>query len=185
MVGSIAGRIGSCEQRVADRPKAIAVDRDGTLASVAYCAPSDRNNENWRVYNGMLIFDSVVPRVAQMIRHFSDEGYVIIMFSGRMAGDKKGDWRRYYTMQTWIRKHNLPISHLYMRPGGDMRPDSEVKNEMLDAVLPHFDVILAVDDREVVCEKVWRARGIPLIQVVDPDIPPRLYDLDDTEPEIN
>jgi len=161
-----------------EKPKAVAVDRDGTLASVAYCAPQDRSGESWRIYNGMLVFDSVVPRVAQMIEEFSKEGFTIIMLSGRMAGDRKNDWRRYYTMQSWIDKNHLPIDYLHMRPGGDMRPDSEVKNEMVDALLPHFDIVLAIDDRPQVCDGVWRARGIPLIQVVDPDIPPRLFDND-------
>jgi hypothetical protein len=100
------------------------------------------------------------------------------MFSGRMAGDKKGDWHRYWLMKSWLQKHSLHFDMLLMRPGGDMRPDSEVKNEMLDAILPHFDVILAVDDRPQVCDHVWRARGIPLIQVVDPDIPPSLFRYD-------
>lgn len=132
----------------------------------------------------MLIFDAVVPSVRKILDGLPDD-IVKIMFSGRMAGDKKGDWRRYYTMQAWLDKNSLHFDHLYMRPGGDMRPDSDVKNEMLDAILPHFDVILAVDDRPQVCDGVWRARGIPLIQVVDPDIPPRIFDNDDTvvEPE--
>lgn len=150
---------------------AVIFDRDGTLASVAYCAPTERNNEDWRVYNGMMPFDSPVPIVAGLLRSIRP-GITRIMFSGRMAGDKKGDWHRYWAMQAWLRKHDLPIDKLYMRPGGDQRPDSVIKNEMLDAILPYYDVLYAVDDRPQVCDHVWRARGIPLLQVVDPDIPP-------------
>lgn len=157
-----------------DKQKAVIFDRDGTLASVAYCAPTTRNNEDWRTYNGMMIFDSPVPSVVKLLRGIPDD-VTKIMFSGRMAGDKKGDWSRYWLMKSWLRKHSLDFDMLLMRPGGDMRQDSDVKNEMLDAILPHFNVVLAVDDRPQVCDNVWRARGIPLIQVVDPDIPPSIF----------
>ncbi len=103
-------------------------------------------------------------------------GITRIMFSGRMAGDRRGDWHRYWLMKSWLAKNNLPIDHLLMRPGGDQRTDSIIKNEMLDAILPYYDVVFAVDDRPQVCDGVWRARGIPLLQVVDPDIPPRFLE---------
>lgn len=153
------------------RQPAVIYDRDGTLASVAYCAPTDRDSEQWRVYNGLMIFDAVVPEVRQMVFD-TPPGVARIMFSGRMAGDRPGDWHRYYQMWAWLNKHDIPIDFLFMRPGGDMRKDSDVKNEMLDAILPYFDVKAAVDDRPEVCDNVWRARGIPLTQVKDPGILP-------------
>lgn len=146
-------------------------DRDGTLASVAYCAPTTRDADAWRTYNGMMVFDAPVPRIVDMLNS-TPPGVARIIFSGRMAGDRPGDWHRYYLMEGWLHKHDIRYDYLYMRPGGDLRPDSEVKNEMLDAILPFFDVLDAVDDRPQVCTHVWEARGIPLTQVVDPGILP-------------
>lgn len=115
---------------------AVIFDRDGTMASVAYCAPTTRNNEDWRTYNGMMIFDAPVPGVVEMLKSV-EPGVKRIMFSGRMAGDKRGDWHRYWLMKAWLKKHDLQIDLLMMREGGDTRKDSVIKNEMLDYILPY------------------------------------------------
>lgn len=153
---------------------AIITDRDGTLASVAHIAPSDNDASSWRQYNDAMIFDAVVPSVRAMIewaiRLMPD--ITVIMTSGRAGGDFPGDNHREMEMRQWIRKHDLPIDVLIMRQGGDTRRDSIVKREMYETMIaPHFDVLMAIDDRPQVCE-VWRDLGINLIQVTDPGILP-------------
>lgn len=159
------------------KPQAVIFDRDGTLASVDWCRPLARDQgtprevaRSWRNFHGMLPFDSVVPDVADMLRAVPD-GVHRFMFSGRAAGDHVGDTHRRLQMLDWIRKNDLPVDTLMMRAGGDDRKDDLIKSEFLDLVLPHFDVVLVVDDRPQVCD-MWRRRGMPLVQVVDPGLDP-------------
>lgn len=157
-----------------NKQRALVVDRDGTLASVAYCAPTDQNNVSWMSYNAALPFDAVVPSVLQMVIDWkaANPTGAVVMVSGRAAGDYKGDIRRFHLMWAWINKHYLPIDRLFMRRGGDQRRDSIVKQEILDQHLrPQFDIDYVIDDRQQVVD-MWRANGLTVVQVIDPGIPP-------------
>lgn len=156
------------------RQPAVIFDRDGTLASVAWCAPQSRDNASWMAYNAALPFDAVVPTVAALL-HSVRPGVTRIMVSGRAEGDHPGDRHRRFRMLDWIAKNNLPIDLLIMRAGGDTRQDSVVKREIFDTLIaPNFDVRMVVDDRPQVCD-VWRDLGLPLIQVTDPGIDPPIF----------
>jgi hypothetical protein len=157
------------------RPAAI-FDRDGTLASVAHVAPTDRSDASWAAFNAALPFDAPVPVVAALLRSIRP-GVVRIMTSGRMAGDRPGDWGRRNLMIGWIEKHDLPIDRLYMRLGGDTRLDSIVKHEIYyKYIAPFFDVRIVVDDRPSVCE-MWRSLGLHVLQVTDPGILPPIAEM--------
>lgn len=159
-----------------NRPKAIIFDRDGTLAA-CHNGPTDRSNESWGAYNAALRFDALVPETSALLRAIRP-GVVRIMVSGRAEGDWPGDRRRRFAMNDWIVKYNLPIDHLLMRVGGDKRRDSVVKEEILIRdILPHYNPIVAVDDRESVCE-VWERHGIHVIRVKNPGtLPPIAFQL--------
>lgn len=150
---------------------AVIFDRDGTLASVAYCAPTDRSKGSWENYNAALRFDAPVPHVAALLRSVRP-GVTRIMTSGRAEGDWPGDRRRRFAMQDWLHKHQLPIDVLLMREGGDTRRDSIVKAEMYrEMIEPHYDVRFVVDDRPQVVEQ-WRALGLKVLAVRDPGLAP-------------
>lgn len=156
------------------RAPAVVFDRDGTLASVDWVRPSDRDSASWRRFNAALPFDAVVPYVRDLLLAVPD-GVHRFMFSGRAAGDRPGEDFRYWQMLAWLDKHSLPIDTLLQRRAADMRRDSIIKNEFADAVERRgFAILAAVDDRPQVCEEVWRARGVPLVQVTDPAIEPLL-----------
>lgn len=161
-----------------ERPLAIIFDRDGTLASVHngpmkdFSKNSKEDKAQWAAFNAALPFDAVVPEIAAIL-HAVRPGVVRIMVSGRAEGDWPGDRRRRFMMKDWIAKHNLPIDHLFMRTGGDQRRDSVVKEEiLLRDILPNWNPVIAVDDREEVCE-VWRRYKIHVIKVTNPgELPP-------------
>lgn len=154
------------------KPKAIILDRDGTLAS-CHNAPASRSNQEWQEYNAALPFDRPVPLVVGLLRSIRP-GVVRIMVSGRAEGDWPGDRRRRFAMQDWIAKHQLPIDFLFMREGGDKRVDAIVKEEILNRdILPHFDPVVAVDDRPSVLE-VWKKYGIHTIAVTNPGLLPMI-----------
>lgn len=156
------------------RRPGVIFDRDGTLASVAWCSPKDRHNASeWKRFNALLPFDPVVPEVAALL-HSIRPGVQRIMTSGRMRGDNPDDWKRYAQTRDWLRKNNLPIDQLHMRAGGDHRKDTVVKEEIYRLYIePYFDVRYAVDDRPEVCD-LWESLGIPVLRVVDPGLYPLL-----------
>lgn len=89
------------------------------------------------------------------------------MVSGRAEGDWPGDRRRRFALEDWLCKYQLPIDKLFMRVGGDMRRDSIIKKEILvNDILPYYNPIMAVDDREEVCQ-VWEKYGIMVIRVTN------------------
>lgn len=154
-----------------DKPLATIWDRDGTLAA-CHNGPTTKDKGDWAAYNAALPFDALVPVTSALLRSIRP-GIINIMVSGRMEGDWPGDRRRRFQLQDWIAKYNLPITHLFMREGGDTRRDSIVKEEILiNKILPYFAPVLAVDDRPQVAE-VWERFGIYTIRVNNPGtLPP-------------
>jgi len=153
------------------KPPAVIFDRDGTLASVAYCLPATGTDAAWAEYNAALPFDAPIPSVCGLLRAIRP-GVTRIMVSGRREGDWAGDRRRRWRMQDWIVKHQLPIDWLLMRAGGDYRIDSEVKAQMYrEQIAPLYTVRYVVDDRPQVID-MWRQLGLPVLPVVDPGIEP-------------
>lgn len=152
---------------------AVIFDRDGTLASVKYIAPTDRSPESWQQFNSAMIFDAPVPAVVNLLRSVAQFAWIIVV-SGRMMGDQPYDFRRRYLMEQWLNKHDITYHYLYMRRGGDYRIDSVVKAEIYEKYIePHFVPLFVVDDRPQVVE-MWRSKGLQVVQVEDPDILPRI-----------
>jgi hypothetical protein len=166
------------------KPDAVIFDRDGTLASVAYVRPSqiekgrlytkaerDAIKAEWAQFNAALPFDAPIPAVVEMTKTLADH-VVRIVVSGRMEGDYPGDRHRQLQMEDWIVKHHLTVDFLFMREGGDLRPDSVVKEEMYHKYIePFFNVLYVVDDRPVVIS-MWKRLGLKVIEVTDPGILP-------------
>ena len=161
------------------RQPIVVTDRDGTAASVDWVRPWEDENgktHGWPRFNLGLPFDAPVPYVQSLLDAVPC-GVDTFMFSGRAQGDRKGETFRFWQMLAWIAKHDLKIAKLLMRQAGDQRPDDIIKGEFVDAVSDRYRIVCAIDDRDSVCA-MWRARGIPLIQVVDPGLPPLLFGVD-------
>ena len=149
------------------RPLAIIMDRDGTLANIHNGPIKSANDSSWAAYNASLRFDRPVPLVVALLNSIRP-GVVRIMVSGRAEGDHPGDKRRRWAMEDWVYKYDIQVDELFMREGGDRRLDSVVKEELLlRDILPRFNPVVAVDDREAVCQ-VWRRYNIHVIPVVNP-----------------
>lgn len=151
-----------------DGPVAI-VDIDGTLSD-----PSHREHlvhgkkKNWPLFFREAEGDPPVPIVCDWLRALQAADIKIVLVSGRpinLAGKLTAEW---------LDCHQIPYDNLFMRSSGDIRPDTIVKQEILDQMLASGlkkeQILFAIDDRLGVIEKVWRGNGIRCIPVRCRDI---------------
>lgn len=133
-------------------PKAVIFDVDGTLACM-----TGRTAYEWDKVGQ----DTVDPIVKSLCNTLYDEGYVVIIMSGRDSVCRKHT-------EDWLKTHGINYSVLYMRAQDDMRKDTIVKEELyMSYVYGKYNVVRVVDDRPSVCRK-WRDLGLNVIQVADP-----------------
>lgn len=170
--------------------KTVIFDLDGTLAII----------EKRRIKAGSPTGDTPVPTkmdwdiffdadniwldepnhpVIKMAQLFNDNGFKIVIFSGRND-------RSFHTTKEWLATHQVPFDLLVMRPDKfkedswpiangnpatkEMRfmPDEILKKKMLDTFVDIDDVFLVVDDRNKVV-KMWRDLGLNVFQVAEGD----------------
>jgi len=134
-----------------DKPDAIIVDIDGTLAHMNGRGP----HEYHRVEE-----DSLDETIHAILLDFkvSNPDASIILLSGRQ------DMCDIET-QRWLTKHMVPYSLLYMRKEGDHRKDYIIKKEIFDEhIRNNFNVKYVLDDRDQVVE-MWRSLGLKCLQV--------------------
>lgn len=138
-----------------DRPIVI-VDIDGTL-----CDGSHRQHlvvgdkKNWTAYFELCGSDTPIEFVIRWVAALKTE-HTICLVSGRPDT---------YQRETlaWLWRHNVEFDHIFMRSGGDKRPDTDVKLDILK-LLPKEQIAFAIDDRPRVI-KMWREQGIRVIPV--------------------
>lgn len=133
-----------------DKPAAILVDIDGTLAHMNGRSPFDESR---------VLEDKVDPVVAEIVVDQRPYRRVILM-SGRTETCRKDTER-------WLYLNDIPYDELYMRRAGDARKDSVVKRELFDAhVRYRFAVRFVLDDRNQVVQ-MWRSLGLKVLQVAE------------------
>ena len=148
--------------------KTVIFDLDGTLAII------DKRREVSRKPNGKIDFevfhdasnislDEPNTPVIKMAQLFAENGFTIIIFSGRSD-------RTEHTTRSWLARNQVPFHKLVMRPHKTMNfiPDEILKKDMLDKHVDIDDVFLVVDDRNKVV-KMWRDLGLTVFQVADGD----------------
>ena len=147
-----------------NKPKAIIVDIDGTLAL--------RNNRSPFDYT-KVGEDRPDFRMCNIIKGLieSEELYEVFFVTGR---EDIGNCRE--LTEKWIEEHIYPHFYhkmgyipeenwkLIMRPEGDHRSDEIVKKELWEQkIKPWFDVVAVFDDRDRVV-KMWREEGLLCLQ---------------------
>ncbi len=139
-------------------------DLDGTLANLDHRLHFvKREKPDWDAFFDAVDQDSVYEHVADLARMLSyRRNHYIVVVSGR------SDQCRTATL-AWLNMHGIPAHHVYMRTGGDHRPDYEVKKDLLAELLADgYKPIMAFDDRNQVVE-MWRENGVPCAQVAAGD----------------
>ena len=133
--------------------KAVIVDVDGTVAKIT------RRNPHDTAKCGQ---DEPIAHVIELVRLFSYNGYRVLFCSGREASFRD-------LTDRWLKEHVSVPFDLFMRPAGDKRKDSVVKEEIyVSHIKDMYSVRAVIDDRLQVCQ-LWHKLGLPLFRVGDPD----------------
>ena len=146
----------------------IIFDLDGTLALI------DKRREVSTKPNGKLDWDKFFdpanieldvpnPPVVKMAQMFHNDGFNIVIFSGRSNKTERAT-------RSWLFTNRIPFQKLVMRDSetNHFTPDWVLKKDMLDEHVDINDVFLVVDDRDRVV-KLWRSLGLTTFQVADGD----------------
>lgn len=143
----------------------VIVDIDGTVANLDHRLHYVRGDKkDWRTFLSKCNEDKPNHDIYLIAESFCDTtGSDLIFCSGR--GNEYRD-----KTETWLKEHNMPYEHLFMRQERDYRQDTIVKEQILDfEVLTRYKEILAVfDDRSSVVQ-MWRKRGLRTLQVAAGD----------------
>jgi len=139
-----------------DKPKAVIVDIDGTLAQMN----RGRGPYDWdRVGQDKL--DEEVSSIVKALKNTGD--WKIVVLSGR-----DGICRP--QTEEWLIHHGIKYDDFFMRDVGDNRKDSVIKSEIFwRDVAPKYDVKMVFDDRPQVT-RMWRSMGLKVFQVGNPYI---------------
>lgn len=126
-------------------PKAVIFDIDGTIAQMAGRSPFAWDK-----------VDSDAPRymIIEMARSYMMFNYEIIVVSGRDGSCKE-------LTEAWMTKFQMPWAEFFIRPEGDTRKDTIVKEEIFwRDIAPNYNVLGVVDDRPSVV-RMWHDLKIP------------------------
>lgn len=143
---------------------AIIVDLDGTLADCEhrrhFVHPPEGEKKDWLSFFKGCGEDAVVAPIHHLILAMQDHCEVVLC-SGRPE-----DHCRELT-ESWLVNNLGATFPLFMRPAGDSRQDSLVKEIILDfELLPRYNILFTVDDRKQVVD-MWRRRGLTCLQCAE------------------
>jgi hypothetical protein len=142
--------------------KCVLVDLDGTLCNLDhrlhYISGADKTKD-WDSFYYHCDKDTPNIGVVEWVRALDAGGISVIIVSGRR-------WTCLFATFDWLSRYQVPYSSVYMARGvGDFRPDTEIKEEILEELLESdFEILFVIDDRPSVCE-MWRKKGLKVYPV--------------------
>lgn len=137
-----------------DKPFAIIVDIDGTLAHIP---EGGRSHYDYTKVSQDVV-DLPIKHIVTAFQTYSACDVIIV--SGRE------DTCRDDTHQ-WLVDNNIPFDNLHMRLAKDYRNDTIVKYEIFDTFIrDNYRVLFCLDDRNRVVD-MWRSLGLKCLQVAE------------------
>lgn len=142
---------------VTDNDKVIIVDLDGTLCDTTHrnCFVDTTGNKKkqWGKFFAGMADDALRDEMKSLIDDTHPDCDVVIV-TGRPDSYKK-------VTLDWLSQYGIRYNAIYMRRANDRRPDTVVKQEILDNYLPKEKIVMVYDDRGSVI-KMWQSNGLPV-----------------------
>lgn len=133
-----------------DLPFAFITDIDGTVAHMN----GKRGPFEW---HNVGLDDPDLPTITTL-QALKTAGATILAVSGRDGSCRK-------ETEEWLKKHKVPFDGLFMRPAGDYRKDSLIKEEIYNNdIKDNYNIVMVFDDRNQVVS-TWRKLGLKCAQV--------------------
>lgn len=151
----------------------IICDIDGTVADLKHRRHYvEGEKKDWKGFYSELEKDTPIEKTRELlatlrtvdmpVSEHDDIEYIrtVIFVSGRPE-----DYR--LETEKWLREHGFGFYWtLIMRPKGDSRQDTIVKQEIYDRYLKNKQIYKVIDDRPSVI-RMWKANGLDVIDVGD------------------
>lgn len=153
-MGSIGDRASTKKIRLnkmANKPKIVLCDIDGTVADIShrehYLINKDQKGRtNWKAFFSEMNKDTVREEIRSLLYDCYCVQYApceVVFLTGRPE-----DYRD--VTEKWLEDNRFYYTELHMRPKGDRRPDWIVKSEAVLTLLEKYDIMHALDDRRPV-----------------------------------
>lgn len=136
----------------------VVVDMDGTIADASRREAKflRRKKKDWPGFFRDMENDPPIKEILARVHELA-ETHDIVILTGRPEK---------YRPQTesWLKKYKVTPVEVLMRRSGDSRPDFEAKGALMRDLLERRAVIMALDDREPVCQQ-YTALGVRCIVI--------------------
>lgn len=140
--------------------RCVIMDIDGCLANGEHrihLLPA--NGGSWETFLAAAADDTTHPEIV-LLNNLLCEALPVFIVTGR------GQEQEAMTVD-WLARHAISYDKLYMRPRGDRRPDTTIKQEILGEVrAAGFEPLFAIEDRATVTA-MWRENGVRCLQVCE------------------
>lgn len=147
----------------------IVFDIDGTLADCSHRLHYIQNEpKDWESFFAETANDAPIKEMCDLAYLYTRGRTPVIYCTGRPEKTREATVK-------WLADQRL-LPHLedegrclFMRKGGDHRPDYEVKADLLEEIRDEgYEPIMVFEDRKSVVD-MWRAKGIKCCQVAPGD----------------
>lgn len=142
-----------------DLENIVVVDIDGTVADCSHRQHHVRGDKkDWKAFFAGMSDDTPRRDVWSDAYGLAEENNARIIF----VSARPEDYRE--VTEEWLGWMQMHHAHLLMRRSGDKRPDTEVKSDIYDKYLSHYNIIKVFDDRPSVIQ-MWRDKGLDVEDV--------------------
>ncbi len=143
----------------------VVFDLDGTMADIDHrLHVVQGEKQNWDLFFELCHEDEPIPEIIAVCQAMHRMGHYIEIWSGRKE-------RCRAKTEAWLEAHGVPYYELQLRPDGDERPDTELKEEWLlkqRRIPMGVEPDLVFDDRRRLVD-MWRRNGIRCCHVAEGD----------------
>ena len=140
--------------------KYVVCDVDGTLADIShrlkYIDGTLGDKKDWTGFFNAMEND-IVRDVTKCLVNEVYKAFPIVIVTGRPDAYKE-------MTEKWLKDNGVRYDAIYTRKSGDHRPDTIVKQEILDLYLDKSKVEIVLDDRACVIS-MWKSNGLSTINM--------------------